>query len=156
MTANPVLIRRATQDDVDGVLRLERMIPTAPHWPAAAYLGAVAEPERRLLIAERGRALLGFAAASMAGDEGELETIAVREDTRGQGLGAALVAQLLLWFSGRGGRIMRLEVRAGSVAAQRLYGRLGFVVVGLRRSYYHAPEDDAVVMQWERTGDGAV
>jgi ribosomal-protein-alanine N-acetyltransferase len=39
-----------------------------------------------------------------------------------------------------------LEVRAGNVAAQSLYRRFGFEVVGRRRQYYRDPVEDALLM----------
>jgi ribosomal-protein-alanine N-acetyltransferase len=40
-----------------------------------------------------------------------------------------------------------LEVREGNVAAQGLYGALGFTRVGTRRGYYQEPREDAAVMR---------
>ena len=41
---------------------------------------------------------------------------------------------------------MFLEVRAGNVAARRLYRQLGFRDLGVRRGYY-GPGQDAIVME---------
>jgi ribosomal protein S18 acetylase RimI-like enzyme len=41
---------------------------------------------------------------------------------------------------------MFLEVRAGNIAARRLYRRLGFRDLGVRRGYY-GPGQDAIVME---------
>ena len=45
-----------------------------------------------------------------------------------------------------GGRVVYLEVRAGNVSARRLYRRLGFRDLGVRRGYY-GPGQDAIVME---------
>ena len=42
---------------------------------------------------------------------------------------------------------MLLEVRASNTAAQSLYAAHGFTRIGLRRRYYQAPQEDAVVMR---------
>ena len=39
-----------------------------------------------------------------------------------------------------------LEARASNAPALALYGRLGFARVGLRRGFYRAPAEDAVLM----------
>ena len=39
-----------------------------------------------------------------------------------------------------------LEVRAGNAAAQALYRRFGFGVVGERKDYYRSPVENALVM----------
>jgi ribosomal-protein-alanine N-acetyltransferase len=38
-------------------------------------------------------------------------------------------------------------VRAGNIAAQALYRRYGFEVVGRRRQYYREPPEDALLMR---------
>ena len=45
-------------------------------------------------------------------------------------------------------------MRAGHDHTQQLYARFGFVPVGVRRSYYSDPVEDAVVM-WLHDLDGA-
>ena len=42
---------------------------------------------------------------------------------------------------------MLLEVRQSNHAAICLYRKLGFAQIGVRRGYYHAPEEDALLMQ---------
>ena len=46
---------------------------------------------------------------------------------------------------------MFLEVRAGNVVARRLYRRLGFRDLGVRRGYY-GPGQDAIVMELRLDG----
>ena len=48
-------------------------------------------------------------------------------------------------------RTMFLEVRAGNVAARRLYRLLGFRDLGVRRGYY-GPGQDAIVMELRLDG----
>jgi ribosomal protein S18 acetylase RimI-like enzyme len=46
---------------------------------------------------------------------------------------------------------MFLEVRAGNLAARRLYRQLGFRDLGVRRGYY-GPGQDAIVMELKLDG----
>ncbi len=39
-----------------------------------------------------------------------------------------------------------LEVRESNTPARQLYGSAGFIAIGLRRSYYSDPEEDAIVL----------
>ncbi len=45
-----------------------------------------------------------------------------------------------------GVRVWHLEVRQSNESAIRLYEKLGFVQDGLRKGYYEAPKEDAVLM----------
>lgn len=156
MTKN-VEIRKAVPEDVEGVTRLESEVVGAPRWGRAVYAHMVEGGEgavrRQLLVAVCGTTLVGFAVGSVMGDEevrwGELESVAVREEWRRAGIGRRLCAGVMVWCTEKGARWADLEVRAGSVGAQRLYRRLGFVEVGRRTGYYMEPVEDAVLMRAE-------
>jgi ribosomal-protein-alanine N-acetyltransferase len=45
----------------------------------------------------------------------------------------------------RGLSVMMLEVRAGNTAAQKLYEKLGWEKVGVRRNFYSHPREDGVL-----------
>ena len=54
--------------------------------------------------------------------------------------------ELIAVCRARGVRMLGLEVRVSNTAAQGLYRTLGFRLVGLRRGYYKAPVEDALLM----------
>lgn len=135
-------IRVGVTRDVAHVLTLERALVTAPHWPVTAYEDAASQA--RLFVAEEEGELVGFAVGALIGEEGELETLGVRQDAQRKGIGRALMEEVLGWMDGRP---VMLEVRAENLGARLLYEKFGFVQVGLRQSYYAAPEEDAVVMR---------
>src|SRR6266478_5445413 len=91
-------------------------------------------------------ALAGFIVARTIADELHVNNVAVRHEFRGRGIGSALLRMILEEGQRRRARIAQLEVRAGNEAAQHLYRRSGFEVVGKRRSYYRAPVEDALLM----------
>jgi GNAT superfamily N-acetyltransferase len=62
----------------------------------------------------------------VAGEEGELEDLFVREQARRSGVGAALVEAALDRAARRGCRRMKLDVNAANPAARALYERFGF------------------------------
>ena len=166
-------VRQADPHDLAAVIALERATPTAPHWPEPEYLRYLHGDDdrntaRRLFVAERedpdqdpdplapGSAarLLGFAVGKVdrigIACEGELESVAVAEDARRTGIGAALCRAVLEGCTELGAEVVQLEVRRASVAAIALYRQLGFQETGQRRRYYRDPPDDAVLMRWER------
>ena len=85
--------------------------------------------------------------APQGATEGDIQTIAVADSARGHGLGRALMEALISEARKRGARLIFLEVRADNPGAQRLYARLGFLDVGVRRGYYQPDNVDAIVMR---------
>jgi [ribosomal protein S18]-alanine N-acetyltransferase len=156
-------IRAALASDLPAVVALERSIGEAPHWAEAEYTGilgadAGASVRRCLLVAERAEQLVGFAVGKVIGSGpdtmAELESVVVAEEARRAGIGRALLEGVLAWCREMGAAEVELEVRSENSAAIALYRRMAFVEVGLRRRYYQAPEDDAVLMRIEiRTAD---
>lgn len=150
-----VTIAPARVEDLSAILALERASPEAPHWTEAQYREILSPApnalERVLLTASSPAGIVGFAVVKLAGSaEAELETIAVAPANRRGGIGRALGAAIIARTWQRGARQMALEVRASSEAAIALYRSLGFVVTGRRPRYYALPEEDAVLMRFER------
>ncbi|HLK15476.1 MAG TPA: GNAT family N-acetyltransferase, partial [Fimbriimonadaceae bacterium] len=71
---------------------------------------------------------------------------AVDEGMRRQGIGRALIIDLLLEAKEAGMLCATLEVRASNTAAVSLYERLGFVTTARRKRYYPDNKEDALVM----------
>jgi ribosomal-protein-alanine N-acetyltransferase len=78
-------------------------------------------------------------------DEAHIATIASHPDWRGCGLGQWLLLALLDAAIARGAVCSTLEVRAGNLPAQRLYEKLGYETVGMRRRYYRDGEDGLIM-----------
>ena len=62
-------------------------------------------------------------------------------------MGEALVRFALDALKQEGAAEVFLEVRSENLPARRLYEKLGFAALGVRRGFYSAPPDDAVVMR---------
>ena len=90
--------------------------------------------------------LAGFIVSRLIAGELHVNNVAVRTEFRQQGIGAKLLRSALEWAAGRGAGMALLEVREGNQAAQALYSRCGFQVVGRRRGYYRQPLEDALLM----------
>ena len=88
----------------------------------------------------------GMVLARIAGDEGEVLTLAVVPANRRRGLGRALLGAALQEIRDRGARVVFLEVSEANQAARALYAAAGFVEVGRRRRYY-ADGTDALVLR---------
>lgn len=89
--------------------------------------------------------VVGFLATSVVMTETEITNIGVRPDFQGQGIASDLLKQLI-----RDGDELFLEVRASNQPALNLYQKLGFVAYYRRKSYYHNPIEDAILMKREK------
>jgi ribosomal-protein-alanine N-acetyltransferase len=79
--------------------------------------------------------------------EGELANLAVAPDSRGQGIGRALLAAMLADASNRKTSQIYLEVRESNVAARNLYASQKFEEIGRRKRYYRNPNEDALILR---------
>jgi [ribosomal protein S18]-alanine N-acetyltransferase len=134
--------------DISVLLPIELdLFPDQP-WSAAGFWSELAGvPDTRwYVVAEDADGLVGYAGLFATAHEADVQTVAVRRDRQGRGIGDRLVAALLDEASRRGVSRVLLEVRDDNVAAQRLYARNGFTSMGRRRGYY-GPGLDAVVME---------
>ena len=84
-------------------------------------------------------------------DEGHVMTVAVDEDCRRQGIGEAVVREMIRTGYERGILYWTLEVRVGNTRAVRLYEKCGFELAGIRPRYYSDPVEDAGIY-WLKTG----
>ena len=145
-------LRHATPADVDVIMALETSTFENDAWSPEMMARDVADPNCYYLVAfppdEPGRieAYAGLLAPRGA-PEGDIQTIAVAPAARGRGLGRTLMQALIGEARKRGAREVFLEVRADNPSAQRLYERLGFAEVGVRRGYYQPDNVDAIVMR---------
>lgn len=152
-----ILIRSMSAGDIDAVLLLERAIPEAPHWSRSAYEETMAPGDfvqRAALVAIGENALLGFAVAKVVADVCELESMAVDENARRQGIGARLLSSVFAWAQACGAGRAELEVRASNSRAIRFYEKSGFAPEGIRTSYYANPVEDALLMGRVLAGGG--
>lgn len=154
--AAPV-VRPMGEADVGGVAALEAASFTRP-WQPETFRRLLGEPTVHIRVAEGERGIVGYGVVLAVVDEGEIANLAVDPQHRGRGLGGRLLDALLAAAAAAGvGRVF-LEVRPSNVAARRLYDGRGFIEVGVRRNYYDAPREDALVLARElttTTDDGA-
>ncbi len=79
-------------------------------------------------------------------DEAHLASIAVSKEFRRQAVGEHLLIGVLDLAIEHSASLVTLEVRATNTAAQALYEKYGFAVVGLRPADYSDNKEDAVLM----------
>lgn len=141
-----------TEHDLLEVVEIEQAGGLSP-WGWDAYHHELQSDDRGLMWvarldenSETTASLAGYVVGRIVADELHINNVAVREAYRRSGVATALLSRLLEAAGSYKAERAFLEVRAGNTAAQALYERCGFSVVGRRRNYYPQPPDDALIM----------
>ena len=147
-----VVLRPMASTDVPAVARLEVALFGEEAWSPEMLASELAgEPGGRYyLVAAEEDVIAGYAGLlTPGGGQADVLTVGVAHDRWGEGIGTALLANLLAEAGRRGCTEVFLEVRVDNDRAQRLYRRHGFADMGLRRGYYQPSGADALVMRRE-------
>ena len=143
-------LRPLRYDDLAAVLDLERTLFPDDAWSPGMFAEELAMQGhgRHYVAAEEGNTLVGYAGMMLPGGrQAEVLTLAVDEKHWGQGIGSALLTDLLDEAARQECREVFLEVRADNPRAQGLYRRFGFEEIGVRRGSYQPSGTDAIVMR---------
>ena len=152
-------LRRIRWWDLERILPLEQVLFPSDPWTLEQFWAELAgvPATRHYVLVEIDGEITGYAGLIATRHEADIQTLAVRQDRQGAGIGARLLTELLTETRRRGVGEVVLEVRADNQPAQRLYRRFGFAQVGVRRGYYrprpidqlhgHAPPVDALLMR---------
>ena len=97
--------------------------------------------------------LVAYCACWIVFDELHINSLAVDERLRRQGIARRLLDQVVRDAIAEGARMATLEVRQSNAAARALYEGLGFRIEGVRRNYYQDPREDGLIL-WHRTLTG--
>ena len=141
-------IIKAEESHLDVMVELERECFSRP-WSRQSFISEIESPDAYVAAAVEGDELLGFAIFHRMGYEGELFNIAVWPQFRGRGTGWELLKSVFENAEENGVERIYLEVRAGNVPARKMYEKAGFRQCGIRKNYYEAPTEDAVLMEAE-------
>ena len=113
--------------------------------PFERALSLLTDPAREVYVVHDSRGVAGFIVLDMRGlTSGYIQTLCVRPDCRGQGLGSMLIrwAENLIFRSSPNAFICVSSFNGG---ARRLYERLGFEVVCVLRGFVVAEHDELLL-----------
>ena len=161
------MLRRATEDDLDALMELERSTFETDAWSERSMRSEVTGQHGYYLVAVDPDAPDGISGDGIGGEgihgqridgyggllaprgaqDADIQTIAVAPRARRHGLGRAIMNALVGEARRRGALQVFLEVRADNPGAQTLYRSLGFEEIGVRPRYYQPDGVDALVMR---------
>ncbi len=152
--APEVLIRPMMEIDLPEVAAVEQSSYAFP-WSENIFRDClrVGYTCRALDLAGR---IIGYGIMSVGAGEAHILNVCVRDEFRNLGFGRRLLEHLLERAAATGVGEAFLEVRPSNLAAIRLYQRLGFEQIGIRRGYYQAPDgrEDAIVLKHDLKAAG--
>ena len=141
-----LIVRRMTVEDVSAAHEIDVLSFTLP-WPERSLHFEVTDNlAARCWVAEMDDRLVGMLVLWMIVDEAHIATVATHPGYRRQGVASRLLVEALKSAYAEGARSALLEVREGNQAAQEMYRKFGFEVVGRRDRYYKDNYEDAVLM----------
>lgn len=132
--------------DIDGVMEIEYASFAIP-WSREAFEEELTNNKHAVyIVAKQDNKVIGYGGMWKVLEEGHITNIAVHPDFRRMRVGYAIVEALTQIAKNKGIGSMTLEVRENNIAAQGLYRKFGFEVVGRRKKYYADNNEDALIM----------
>lgn len=149
----PYRLREMTPADIPAVMAIDAASFPTPA-PERLFINELTDnnlAHYQVLLREEAAAarVVGYAGFWLIADEVHISTIAVEPALRGRRLGELILLNLLLLACELEPILVTLEVRRGNTAAQALYRKYRFEVVGERRRYYRDTGEDAILMTVE-------
>ncbi len=136
-------IRGWSGDDLNDIAALEKICFSDP-WNREMLADCFCRPDFVGFLCEEDEKIIGYVGALYSFDESDVALVAVNPDYRRRGIAEKLMKTLFNSLAEKGVKKAFLEVRVSNFAAQNLYKKLGFSVIGQRKNYYVT--EDALVM----------
>jgi len=145
------LLRPMTGHDLESVLKVEKAAYEFP-WTLPIFRDCL-RVGCHCFVYEIPQGLIGHGIMSIAVGECHILNICIHPDYQQRGLGVEMVRSMLDSARRKKARIALLEVRISNTAAYRLYAKLGFDEIGLRKNYYPARlgREDAIILARDLT-----
>ena len=148
-------LRPATEADLEFIMELEKVSFGKDSWSKPTMRAELLAPHTFYLVAYLNEKIVGYAGLSKlkSSTTADIQTIAVDENLRRQGIGAELMEKLIAQAIQLGATELFLEVREDRIAPQKLYEALGFEEIDRRPNYYQPDGVAAIVMRLTLTGN---
>jgi ribosomal-protein-alanine N-acetyltransferase len=131
---------------IPDVLEIERASFGMP-WSRNGFLSVITNPDALAYAAIIDEKVAGYVCAFIIGEDSEILKLAVRPEFRGRGIAKALNTRCIKSLKEARCQQVYLEVRRTNSAAINMYEGFGCRGVGVRKSYYSSPVEDALVMK---------
>lgn len=147
-----IYIDIATLEDIEEIYRIEKSSFKTP-WTRELIREELTFPLSLNLVAKYKDRVCGFLLSWQIPPEIHILTLAVEPESRGIGIGRALMEGLFAEAERRNCYKFTLEVRASNKDAIEFYKRFNFIPKGVRKRYYQDTNEDAIIMWRERSDE---
>lgn len=138
-------ITRMTLEDVKEIAELEKKCFAIP-WSEKSFTDEMNNKIAVYLVAKDNGKCIGYAGFWNVSGEGDITNVAVLPQYRKQGIGSMLIKTMIKTARELNIYLLTLEVRKSNIAAQGLYNKYGFDIIGERKRYYSDNGEDAWIM----------
>jgi len=142
----PYNLRPMLLSDVDAVMAIDRQAFPTPTKDTVLRYELSQNELAHYQVLSIAETIIGYAGYWLLADECHISTIATDSHWRRRGLGELLLLNMLFLANGQAAQLATLEVRESNLAAQALYQKYEFAIVGERRRYYKDTGEDALIM----------
>lgn len=141
-----LVVEPMTIDDLEQVIEIENS--TLSPWGREQIVNEFGQVGGWQFVARQlsDSRIVGYICGRSLVDEAEILKIAVAEKYRHQGVACLLLEQAFRHMRKFAIKSCYLELRNSNMPARQLYEKHGFRGTGVRKKYYKAPQEDALIM----------
>jgi len=143
---NNIEVKLMKREHIDGVMVIENLSFKIP-WSRNSFVEELTTNDIAVyFVAISGGKIIGYGGVWTIFDEGHITNIAVHPEFRRCGAASMIMDKILNTCDESGIKSFTLEVRKNNIVAQKLYGKYGFKIEGMRKGYYTDTGEDALIM----------
>lgn len=140
-----VSINNMIIEDVEAVEKIEKANFSMP-WSEESFRSQIKKEYSVSFTAHYLGKPIGYVCCDDISGEVYIGTIAVDTEFRKQGIGTKLLNRVISYCEKNNSSMLTLEVRVSNESAVKLYEKLGFENLGVRKNFYSNPTEDAFIM----------
>ena len=140
-----MILRPMIAEDLEQVVEIEKASMPSP-WSKELFEEELKRERARYFVGAIDGQAAGYMGYWEALQEAHIINLAISPQFRQKGFGFQMLEYCLRFAYNHGARLATLEVRESNEAAQRLYEKMNFRTVAIRKKYYSDNQENAVVM----------
>lgn len=140
-----ISIDEMIDEDVEYVEKIEKNHFTTP-WSLDSFIAQIKKDYSVSFTAHYLGKTIGYVCCDDISGEVFIGTIGVESEFQNKGIGTKLLNKVISYCQEHKSDLLTLEVRISNEPAIKLYEKLGFENLGIRKNFYSNPTEDAFIM----------